>query len=158
MEDMLALAYKENIIVEEFYLKEPLQGIYICQSNRPPLIGLSTAIKNIYEKRSIMAEELGHHFTTVGECLPREFYNYSTRSTINKIEYKAMRWAANHLIPDIHLLESLRDGLGNSCELAEHFRVSPEIAQIKLEVFRKTLLQKIKPTSNEKISVGSCYF
>jgi hypothetical protein len=139
MEAMITLAHRENIIVEEFYLDAPLKGVYISQSDRPPIIGLSTAIDDIAEKRSIFAEELGHHFTSVGDCLPKQFYNYAHRMIVSRIEYKALRWAASYLIPDNALLDALRDGLYRPCELAEHFQVLPEIVDIRLKLFEKAI-------------------
>lgn len=139
MEAMFNLAHRENIIVEEFYLEPPLKGIYICQYDRPPIIGLSTAIEDIAEKRSIMAEELGHHFTSAGDGLPKQFYNYAHRVTVSKAEYKAMRWAANYLIPDDDLLDILKEGLYRPCELAEHFQVLPEVVDIRLKLFEKAI-------------------
>lgn len=138
MEAMLNLACRENIIVEEFYLEPPLKGIYICQDGRPPVIGLSTAINTMAEKRSVMAEELGHHFTTIGDCLPRQFYNYAHRLTISKAEYKALRWAANHLISDNDLFDMLREGLYKPCELAEYFCVVPEIINTKINLLKNS--------------------
>ena len=138
MEAMLDLACRENIIVEEFYLDPPLKGLYICQEARPPLIGLSTLIDGLAEKRSVLAEELGHHFTTTGDCLPRQFFNYSHRMTINKAEYKALRWAANYLISDNALINVLREGLYQPCELAEHFCVVPEIINMRLKLFKNS--------------------
>ena len=41
MENMLDLAHRENIIVEEFYLEPPLKGIYICQYNPSPLSAIA---------------------------------------------------------------------------------------------------------------------
>jgi Zn-dependent peptidase ImmA (M78 family) len=142
MENMLIFAHRENIIVEEFYLEPPLKGIYMCQYERPPIIGLSTAIEDIAEKRSIMAEELGHHFTSVGDCLPKQFYNYAHRVTVSKTEYKAMRWAANYLIPDDDLLNILKEGLCYPGELAEYFQVLPEIVDIRLKLFQKPNLKQ----------------
>lgn len=139
MDKLLHLAHQESIIVEEFFLEEPLKGIYIHQDNRPPIIGLSTTIDTLYEKRSILAEELGHHFTSVGNALPCQFYNYHTRMNISKIEYKAMRWAASYLIPDDDLIEVLRNGLYQPCELAEHFCVVPELINIRLKLFEKAI-------------------
>ena len=106
MDAMLAIAEQEGIIVETYPLHSPLQGIYICQSDKPPIIGLSSHIATNPERRCIMAEELGHHFTSVGICVPyKEFHHYCVRTPINKIEYKAMKWAAYHLIPENDLLD-----------------------------------------------------
>lgn len=57
----------------------------------------------------MLAEELGHHFTSAGFGIPKQFYNYSERLVITGIEYKALRWAANYLIPENDLLDALRD-------------------------------------------------
>jgi len=138
MEKMLEIAYKEGIVVEEFSLTDPLKGIYICQS-KATAIGLSSKLESVAEKRSIMAEELGHHFTTAGYCISREFYNYSARQYIDKTEYKALRWAANYLISDDALLDALQDGIDDIGSLAEHFVVMPEIVQLRLKLFEKPL-------------------
>ena len=137
MEQMLTLAYEENIFVEELYLDEPFKGLYVHQLGKPPLIGLSTAIVDIAEKRSILAEELGHHFTTVGPIISREFHTYSTRQSISKAEYKALRWAANYLISDDDLLSAFRDCIDTPIELAEYFKVTPEIIKVRLKLFEK---------------------
>lgn len=139
MEQMLKLAYEENIFVEELYLDEPLKGLYVYQDGNPPLIGLNTTISDIAEKRSILAEELGHHFTSVGNIISREFHNYSTRQSISKAEYKALRWAANYLISDDDLLNAFHDCVDTTCELAEYFRVTPEIITVRLKLFEKPI-------------------
>lgn len=135
MEKMFQLAYSENIIVEEFYLTPPLMGIYICQKSFTPVIGLSTAIETLAEKRSIMAEELGHHFTSVGDCLPKQFYNYGMRRQIDKVEYKALRWAAYHLICNNEFLNAINE-YSTPCELAEYFCVTPEIINLRIKLFK----------------------
>ncbi|MDF2873367.1 MAG: hypothetical protein K0R22_50 [Sporomusa sp.] len=145
MENMLNLAHSEKIIVEKFHLEPPLKGIYICQTERPPIIGLSSLIKHLSEERSIMAEELGHHFTSVGDCLPKQFFNYAHRLTIDKSEYKALRWAANYLIPDEDLLEVLHDGLYRPGEIAEHFCVNLQIATLRIELFKNSAYKNFLP-------------
>lgn len=142
MEKMLQLAYDNKIIVEEFYLNPPLMGIYICQKKRPPLIGLNTTIETIAQKRSIMAEELGHHFTSVGNCLPCQFYHYAARLSISKAEYKALRWAANYLIPEDNLLDALKEGIDTPSELAEHFMVTAELISLRLKLFSKPVSER----------------
>lgn len=112
MEDMLTLAAQEGIIVEYYPFQKPLLGIYMQLDGTSPIIGLSTHLKTLAEKRCVMAEELGHHFTSVGNCIPdREFYHYSARVVISKVEYKAIRWAANYLIPEDDLLDVIKSDL-----------------------------------------------
>lgn len=137
MEKMLQLACEKNIIVEKFDLKSPLKAIYMHQHGCPPIIGLSNEINNVAEERSFMAEELGHHFTTVGDCIAKEFYHYSARLAISKTEYKALRWAALYLISDDDLLDALREGIDTQNYLAEHFMVTPEIINLRLKLFEK---------------------
>lgn len=44
--------------------------------------------------------------------MPRQFYNYDgDRLGVSKIEFKAMRWAANYLIPKDNLLDVISSGL-----------------------------------------------
>jgi len=138
MEGMLTIAEKEHIKIDYFAFHEPLKGIYYVEQNMPPVIGLSHSLHDdIPLLRSVMAEELGHHFTSVGNCIPKEFYNYTARQHIDKAEYKALRWAANYLISDDDLLDAFRDGLDGISTLAEYFMVTPEIINLRLKLFEK---------------------
>lgn len=134
---MIMLAEQECIIVEQFPLKNPLMGIYLQEPGKTPIIGLSTLIKDNAERRCIMAEELGHHFTSAGICIPgkREFYCYMERSEISRMEYKALQWAANYLMPDHDLLDVIKSGLYEKWELADHFNVTEEFALFRLRLF-----------------------
>lgn len=135
MNNMYILANESKIKVHFFDFLDPIKGIYFVGVDMPPVIGLDKSLKtNRPLLRSIMAEELGHHFTTVGECVPRKFYNYSNRLHISKVEFKALRWAANYLIDDNALKIVLHDGINTHCELAEHFCVSNEIMDMKLRL------------------------
>ena len=136
MEGMLTIAEREHIHVDYFPFCEPLKGIYYVEQNMSPVIGLDHSLCDDRPLlRSVMAEELGHHFTSVGNCLPKEFYNYSARQHVDKAEYKALRWAANYLISDDDLLDAFRDGLDGVSSLAEHFMVTPEIVNLRLKLF-----------------------
>lgn len=138
MEGMLTIAERERIKVDYFAFHEPLKGIYYVEQNMPPVIGLDHSLHDdIPLLRSVMAEELGHHFTSVGNCIPKEFYNYTARQHIDKTEYKALRWAANYLISDDALLDAFRDGLDGISTLAEYFMVTPEIVKLRLKLFEK---------------------
>jgi Zn-dependent peptidase ImmA (M78 family) len=51
----------------------------------------------------ILAEEIGHYFTTIGNNIPVKYSRYSDRLKVDKCEELAMRWATNYLVPDDQL-------------------------------------------------------
>lgn len=133
---MLQLAEDEEIEVELFDFNPPVRGIYYVGENTPPIIGLdSSLIHDSPLLRCVLAEELGHHFTTAGCFMPRQFFNHSDRLHISKIEFKAMRWAVNYLMPEDDLLDAIGSGLYEPWELAEHFNVVEEFAKFRLRLF-----------------------
>jgi Zn-dependent peptidase ImmA (M78 family) len=137
MDSLLTLAEQENIIVEQFPFSYPLMGIYLHESDKVPIIGLSTFISSNAVRRCIMAEELGHHFTSAGISIPGkyEFYSFIERTEISKTEYKALKWAANYLMPEHDLLNVIRSGLYEKWELADHFNVTEEFVAFRLKLF-----------------------
>ncbi|MBP2657264.1 MAG: hypothetical protein H6Q69_296 [Firmicutes bacterium] len=147
MDELFKIAKHEGIIVETFPLQPPLYGVYLCQPGSKPVIGLSNVIATDRERRCIMAEELGHHFTTVGQCIPREFYHRNMRSNINRAEHKAMRWAAKHLIPKCRLIQAIESGITTIWDLTEYFNVVEDILLFRLKLpdlqnFRQTYIAK----------------
>lgn len=133
---MLQLAKDERIEIEIFDFVPPVRGIYYAENDMCPIIGLDNSLRHDPPLlRCILAEELGHHFTTSGSFIPRQFYNYSDRLHISKIEFKAIKWAANYLIPENDLLDVISSGLYEPWELAEHFNVTEEFATFRLRLF-----------------------
>jgi len=140
MEGMITLAESEHIKIDYYSFNDPLKGIYFVEQGLPPVIGLDYSLQNdLPLLRSVLAEELGHHFTSVGNCIPRQFYNYSARQHIDKAEYKALRWAANYLITDDALLNAFQNCIDTVSELAEHFMVTPEMINLRLKLFGKPI-------------------
>jgi hypothetical protein len=136
LDAMLQLAKDEAIAVEFFNFIPPVRGIYFTEECLPPIIGLDNSLPHDTPLlRCILAEELGHHFTTVGCYIPREFYNYSDRLHISKIEFKAMRWAAEHLVPENDLLDVIGSGLYEPWEIAEHFTITEDFAVFRMRLF-----------------------
>lgn len=133
--ELFELSDQENIKVEFHNFVHPLKGIYYAEPGLPPIIGLDKSlIGNTAYLRCVFAEELGHHFTTVGQCLPREFYNYSNRLHISKMEYKALRWAAQFLMPTDKIKTAFLNDYRNEWELAEYFMVTEEMASFRLQL------------------------
>jgi len=94
-----------NIILEYQYLPEHLIGIYHGNSKIDLIIINQYITDNEIQHRIILAEELGHYFTTIGNNTPKKYYKYSDRLKVDKCEEKAMRWATNYLVPDQQLID-----------------------------------------------------
>lgn len=136
MEQLMKLAENENVIVEYFNPNLSFRGFYCHEQGCPPVIGLSADLHSNYRlHRCVMAEELGHHFTSVCDRSAFKRYSLQDRLTINKIEYKALRWAANHLVPEDDLLDVISEGLCEGWELAEHFDVTDEFMRFRMRLF-----------------------
>lgn len=137
--DLISLAYNEGIALEYWDFEPPLEGVYWKHPELPPVIGLSkTLFDNPKHLRTVLGEELGHHFTTVGNRVPVEHYCYADRVTLGKAEYKALSWAARHLVPFDSLLYVLRRGISEPWELAEVFDVDESLVQFRLRLVQNS--------------------
>ena len=136
MNRLLEIADAENITIEYRKLTRGLNGFYIWEKDCPPYIALSFSLHSNYRlHRCVLAEELGHHFTSVGQRFSQKHHSLQDRLTIDKVEYKALRWAANFLVPEDDLLDVIRDGLCELWELAEDFDVTEEMMQFRMRLF-----------------------
>ena len=127
-EKLLDLAEKDGITVtENFDLSQTrLKGLY-CNG----VIAINQKIKTNTEKTGILAEELGHHYTTFGDIL-------NQKSVENrKQELKARAWAYNKLIGLIGIVSSYKASCRNIYEIAEYLEVSEEFLLEALECYRR---------------------
>ena len=84
--------------------------------------------------RCVLAEELGHHYTTVGSCLPRTYFHYRDRVEVSRAEYRALRWAAQWLMPLDKLAQALKRGIVEIWDLADYFYVTEDMAKFRLNL------------------------
>ena len=81
-------AFEDSVRVHDYYLgEETLKGIYIDGN-----VAINTSVNDNVEKACVLAEELGHHYTSVGDIIDME--NAQNR----KQERQARLWAYNKLI------------------------------------------------------------
>lgn len=133
---MMEIAETNGINVEYHSFRKPVLGLYTHIPYMPPVIGLDTMLNaNRRLQRCVMAEELGHHFTSSGERIAKRHYSTQDRLSIDKTEYKALRWAANYLIPENDLLDALKEGLYEVWELADHFEVTEDMMRFRMRLF-----------------------
>ncbi len=116
-EELLTDADKENIIVtDQFDLSGTrLKGLY-CDGT----IALNRDMYIETEKACVLAEELGHHYTTVGDIMDQ------TDIANRKQERRARIWAYHKLLSLNDLIDSYKCGCQNQFEIAEHLNVTEE--------------------------------
>lgn len=116
----------KNIIVVEKNFKSQAKGL--CKGNK---IGISKAISTSTEKACILAEELGHYYTTVGNILDQS--SVSNR----KQELRARMWAYNRQIGLLGIIKSYEHGCRNLYDMAEYLEVTEEFLKDALERYRQ---------------------
>jgi Zn-dependent peptidase ImmA (M78 family) len=133
MQSLLALAEKENIEVIHHSIPSSFLGLYIDDRDSS-LIILDPSLKRYPPlQRCILAEELGHHFTSVGNTIHHAANFPFWKLHQSKTELKALKWSATNLIPRRELLLACRrDRLTTVEELADYFQVTPELMKFRL--------------------------
>lgn len=118
----------------EELLDEAIQeGLYVIE-NAPfesssaglingDVIGLNKNLETTTEKACVLAEELGHHHTTVGNILDIDI------AWNRKQERQARLNGYNRLIGLIRLIEAYESGCQSRYEIAQHLDVTEEYLQ-----------------------------
>ncbi|MDQ0149160.1 ImmA/IrrE family metallo-endopeptidase [Eubacterium multiforme] len=131
--DIYNLIEKENLILEEVNFKEPnIEGIYFKVPGLSPTIGIhKNIVHNTKKYISVLAEELGHHFTSIGD-LTAECVTYAQKLNRSKQELRARRFAANYLISDDEIIGAILQNINTIYGLSSYFNVTEEIIKYKL--------------------------
>lgn len=80
---------------------------------------LSTSV----EKACVLAEELGHHYTSYGNILDQ------SDTSNRKQELRARAWAYNKQIGLLGLIKAYEHGCRNRFEIAEYLEVTEEVLE-----------------------------
>lgn len=136
MMDLISLANKAGILFEWWDFAPPLEAVYWEAPGLPPIIGLGYSLKRAHTAyfRCVLAEEIGHHFTSSANSIPKTFFHYSDRLRVSKTEYKALRWAALYLMPLDRLKYAISQGLTEKWDLAEWFNVTESMVDFRLRL------------------------
>lgn len=119
-------AFENRVKVHDYYLgEENLKGIYIDGN-----VAINTSVNNSTEKTCVLAEELGHHHTSVGNIL--DMNDVRNR----KQERQARLWGYNKLIGLTGIINAFRAGCHNRHEIAEKLDVTEEYLQECIDCYR----------------------
>lgn len=123
--EKLLIRYDKEVKVKEKPLKYGFKGLY--KNNK---IIIDSNIETISEKTCILAEELGHHFTSHGDIIdPCDIRNV-------KQELKARAWAYERLVGIVDLINAHRHGVNGKYELAEFLDVPIGFLEDAIEYYR----------------------
>lgn len=102
-----------------------LKGLYIDGN-----IALSPSIETLSEMACVLAEELGHYYTTVGNILDQ------SKVENRKQERRARGWAYERLASLTSLIDASKRGIRNRYELAEFLGVSERFVEEAIQYYR----------------------
>lgn len=114
-ENLLTEALNNDVEVYEQTMNENIRGLYSDN-----VVWINKLIETSNEKACVLAEELGHYYTTAGDILDQ--------STIEnrKQEKQARSWAYKKLVPLSKIVEAHQEQVRNKHELAEYLNVTEE--------------------------------
>ena len=125
-EDLLIETNKEGISIDEnFYFESNLKGLYIDKN-----IALASSLETSTQKKCVLAEELGHYHTTVGNILDQ------SKVENRKQEQRARAWAYNKMIGLNGLTKSYEHGCKSLHETADYLNVTEEFLSDALEYYK----------------------
>lgn len=122
---LLQEADNEGINVKEFTFTSGIKGLY-CDN----CIAINSKIETQIEKSCILAEELGHHFTSSGNILNQNIISN------RKQELKARAWAYNKKISLKGLANAFLINNGNRYHMAEYLGVTEEFLDEAVKYYK----------------------
>lgn len=112
-------ACKDGVEIINYKFKsDKIKGLY-CDG----IIALSDKMASSSERSCVLAEELGHHETSVGNILDQ------TSDNNRRQEHRARVWAYRKMILPEDLYQAFRSGCRNRYEIAEHVGVTEEFLE-----------------------------
>ena len=125
-EELLREAEQQEVDIYEKPMPSTFKGLY-----KDSVIWINKHIPTNTEKACILAEEIGHHFTSVGNILDqRKFSN-------RKQEKLARNWAYEKLVPLSKIVQAHHVCVKNRYELAEFCGVTEQFLDDALKRYQE---------------------
>lgn len=123
-EFLLAEASDLGLIVKEKPLKYNNGRI---KGNK---VAIRQDIETTAQKTCVLAEELGHYYTSVGDILDQ------TDIQNRKQEFRARMWAYNEMVGLMGIVDAYKNGCRNSYEVAKYLNVTEEFLNDALNTYK----------------------
>lgn len=125
-ENLLEEADSDNIyILENAPFESKSDGLI-----NGDVIGINREIRSSRRRACVLAEELGHYHTTMGNIIDQ------SSDASRKQELRARMWAYNHLVGLSGIISAYRAGCYTLHETAEHLDVTEEFLTEAIECYR----------------------
>jgi len=114
-ESLLEEASEQRLNVYERTMSKRIKGLY-----GDNVIWINKRISTNAERYCVLAEEIGHHYTSFGDITNQE----DIRN--RKQELRARSWAFGHTVPLAKIVQAHKYGVRNKYELADFVGVTEE--------------------------------
>lgn len=125
-EKLLCEAQRSSVDVYEKSMKFTIKGLYSDN-----VIWVNSRIPTSAEKACVLAEELGHHHTTVGDILNQKLLSN------RKQEKRARNWAYEELVPLSAIVQAHKERICNRFELADHLGVTEDFLNAAINHYKE---------------------
>ncbi len=125
-EKLLNEALQHDIYIHEEPMKPKIKGLYADN-----VIWINKNIGTSIEKACVLAEELGHYHTSVGDIVDQ------SQVDNRKQERKARKWAWEHLVTPRKLVDAFNKGCRSKFEIAETLNVTEVFLEESLRFYRE---------------------
>jgi Zn-dependent peptidase ImmA (M78 family) len=125
-DDLIQEAAQHGIDIYEEPLKTTIKGLYADN-----VIWINRHIPTRVEKTCILAEEIGHYHTSVGDIIDQ------TDVRNRKQEHRARAWAYEKLVPLAKIVQAYHAHVSDRHELAEYLDVTEEFLQAAIDRYRE---------------------
>ena len=122
----------EEAMANDLYVYE--NAIFESQSDgliNNDVIGINRKIRDFRTRTCVLAEELGHHYTSTGNVLDQ------SKVQNRKQELHARLWAHNRLIGLYGIIDCHKAGCRTIYDMAEHLEVTEEFLTEALDCYRR---------------------
>ncbi len=118
---------KEGVeLIESKFNSENIKGLYVDN-----IITVNSNISTEKEKKCILAEEIGHYYTSYGNILDQ------SKLENRKQERKARGWAYEKLVGIVDLINAFKYGVKNRYELSEYLNVTEEFIEEAIKYYKE---------------------
>ena len=119
-------AFNDGIDIIDYQFDSPnIKGLY-CDG----VVGINKEIETSAEKSCVLAEELGHHHTSIGDIIDQ------SNSENRKQEHKARVWGYDRMIGLLGIIKAFDYGCQSRYEIAEYLDTTEKYLEEAIDYYR----------------------